>query len=698
MTISPVLDEGGDELGGRVVRAWDPPSLFWGEAPVSQERRTLSVIKERSKAERKSTASREAARFVLLAGCFYTAAKKKEYMPAPTLSSAEADAAISAAGRGASRPRFASHECPVTAEVYWMLRDDPGWEQYVANMDRVVVNVVSWLEEGGVELTSLKTVTAIENPIPVSLRGMLKCKDGFTFELTERWRRDRWDVENKLTFTTKPAVMSDRISVWGAQWVEPSATGNMNGCKLCFELAVKCRMPGVGGAISRGIENGSFDAYKQLPLRVVEYMALRRRATEARNTVEIDTEVGVVGTGGTDAVVGGSSLSRSSSISEEHSAMGRGGTTSSARAAADAAASSRRARIRWHMALMGVRFRRAVQLQQLEEYRLCEVSIDDPQARGFAPRRHTTYRVSTRVRRGGCDWVVVRHRYSDFLALHSVLLGFLPGIELPPLPEKKGVLGGSMSAATVEQRRAMLERFLQYVLDHPVASTADELFGFLDWPDSVRGPLNERAHASLNAPPSMLRAARTALWARRQQGAAAASSTGAVAAAPAMPAMPATPATIATIGAAARSPPPPETRAGFSSALADAMTATAEEAACIVQQAVRSRTASRRNTANGASTRSSGFDDGLAEVVPSPALAHFPSLRSAAAGSFTSAAAGLGDEGREAVAAALSSRNGGLSAQLMEQVAEKLAVIEVRLRRIDARQRRRAALEACRCS
>jgi hypothetical protein len=78
------------------------------------------------------------------------------------------------------------------------------------------------------------------------------------------------------------------------------------------------------------------------------------------------------------------------------------GATDAARAAAAAAAlvagTSLRARLRWRMALMGVRFTRVLELQRDDDFRLCDARIDDPQTEGFGPSRHTTYRVMTQVR------------------------------------------------------------------------------------------------------------------------------------------------------------------------------------------------------------------------------------------------------------------------------------------------------------
>ena len=41
--------------------------------------------------------------------------------------------------------------------------------------------------------------------------------------------------------------------------------------------------------------------------------------------------------------------------------------------------------------------------------------VDDPKTEGFGPKRHTSYQVSTQVRRSGVGWIKCRHRFYDFV-------------------------------------------------------------------------------------------------------------------------------------------------------------------------------------------------------------------------------------------------------------------------------------------
>ena len=168
-----------------------------------------------------------------------------------------------------------------------------------------------------------------------------------------------------------------------------------------------------------------------------------------------------------------------------------------------------RARLRWRMALMGVRLTRVLEMQKSDEYRLCDARVDDPRNEGFGTGRHTTYRVTTQVsgiappsmlnmtipslqsvasimgdqlqcilcqqiRQGNHGWMTCRRRFAEFQKLRRALLLFLPGVgdRLPQLPEKKAI---SLTAAVIAERRHGLEEFLQGVLDHPTLSTSDEV-------------------------------------------------------------------------------------------------------------------------------------------------------------------------------------------------------------------------------
>ena len=73
--------------------------------------------------------------------------------------------------------------------------------------------------------------------------------------------------------------------------------------------------------------------------------------------------------------------------------------------------------------------------------------------------------------------ITVHRRFSHFVVLHTALTRRLPGIALPPLPEKQ--YAGRFNDDFVEARRCDLERYLAMIVRHPVARYAEILTFFL---------------------------------------------------------------------------------------------------------------------------------------------------------------------------------------------------------------------------
>ena len=73
--------------------------------------------------------------------------------------------------------------------------------------------------------------------------------------------------------------------------------------------------------------------------------------------------------------------------------------------------------------------------------------------------------------------ITVLRRFSHFVVLHTALTRRLPGIALPPLPEKQ--YSGRFSNDFVEARRGDLERYINKIVRHPVARYAEIVTFFL---------------------------------------------------------------------------------------------------------------------------------------------------------------------------------------------------------------------------
>jgi len=73
--------------------------------------------------------------------------------------------------------------------------------------------------------------------------------------------------------------------------------------------------------------------------------------------------------------------------------------------------------------------------------------------------------------------ITVHRRFSHFVVLHTALTRRLPGIALPPLPEKQ--YAGRFSDDFVEARRGDLDRYINRIVRHPVVRYAEVLTFFL---------------------------------------------------------------------------------------------------------------------------------------------------------------------------------------------------------------------------
>ncbi|KIY47422.1 hypothetical protein FISHEDRAFT_45363 [Fistulina hepatica ATCC 64428] len=73
--------------------------------------------------------------------------------------------------------------------------------------------------------------------------------------------------------------------------------------------------------------------------------------------------------------------------------------------------------------------------------------------------------------------ITVQRRFSQFVVLHTALTRRLPGIALPPLPEKQ--YAGRFSDDFVEARRGDLERYINKIVRHPILRYAEIVTFFL---------------------------------------------------------------------------------------------------------------------------------------------------------------------------------------------------------------------------
>lgn len=166
--------------------------------------------------------------------------------------------------------------CNMSAEDFWALRQDIGFDEHIAAVDKQnaewLVNEPSVDAEGNGQIRRTTRLTYKENPIPKSVRGMVGDGD-FSFKVTSTLWTHLFDEAHPMAFKTGLPVFSDRISIEGIQWCEPiSATQ----CKLCARVNVSVKVTGLSSQIEKTIEKGSKDAYAALPGHAEAYVAKLR--------------------------------------------------------------------------------------------------------------------------------------------------------------------------------------------------------------------------------------------------------------------------------------------------------------------------------------------------------------------------------------------------------------------------------------
>ena len=164
------------------------------------------------------------------------------------------------------------HPCACSAEEFWGLREDPGWDQYNAELDgqdftTLKKEVITEPNTGAEMVIRSHQLRAKVNPIPKALRSMLG-SDEFKVVVQAQWYRLAYSWEDAMTLSVRPPVFPDRITIKGWQWTERIDEHN---CNLCtkMEISVKIPGPGVGSQVEEGALNGMKKAYADQPRRVL---------------------------------------------------------------------------------------------------------------------------------------------------------------------------------------------------------------------------------------------------------------------------------------------------------------------------------------------------------------------------------------------------------------------------------------------
>ena len=148
--------------------------------------------------------------------------------------------------------------CEVSADDFWSLRMDTGFDRFIAEGDKQIWSLLSEAEEpagadGAVAMRRHTKLNFKENPVPSWLRGALGGGSDFSFKVTAHFYPTLYDEAHPYAYSTAFPVLADAISVVGKQW---ALAAGPNRCRLVSRVEVSVALTGLGGSIEKLIERG----------------------------------------------------------------------------------------------------------------------------------------------------------------------------------------------------------------------------------------------------------------------------------------------------------------------------------------------------------------------------------------------------------------------------------------------------------
>ena len=199
------------------------------------------------------------------------------------------------------RTMKASYVCKMSAEEFWALRMDLGFDQFQADERNGGFKVLeNDVVDGRVSRTTVLTFK--ENPIPQRFRSYLGA-DEFSFKVRAKWHETKYDEKNRMSYTSEPPVMKDKITVSGEQWVEPISDMQ---CRVVQTASIGVAIFGLGSSVEDSLIKQTEQSSGQLPQVAEKYLAVlkARKAAEAALAAELLAEDAVATGGASEEVVG----------------------------------------------------------------------------------------------------------------------------------------------------------------------------------------------------------------------------------------------------------------------------------------------------------------------------------------------------------------------------------------------------------
>ena len=113
----------------------------------------------------------------------------------------------------------AKHPCACSCEEFWGLREDPGWDDFNAELDGQWFKTLSKevrIENGEERVYRSHLMTHKVNPIPKALRHMLG-KDEFVVTVHANWFKLLYAKEHSMSLVVQPPVRA--VLVYSGQTV-----------------------------------------------------------------------------------------------------------------------------------------------------------------------------------------------------------------------------------------------------------------------------------------------------------------------------------------------------------------------------------------------------------------------------------------------------------------------------------------------
>ena len=166
-------------------------------------------------------------------------------------------------------------QCNTSAADFWSLRSDRAYDEWFAQLDGQVSSLIkNEVRKTDEELTLVQRTVKLQfkqNPVPHFLRKKFGLNE-FAFLIQSAFHKEAWDEAHPYTYSTEFPVLTDRIHVEGAQWVEELSEDQ---CRLHARVRISVQLKGLGPQIEKQIEKGVRSAYTELPERACDYLGNR---------------------------------------------------------------------------------------------------------------------------------------------------------------------------------------------------------------------------------------------------------------------------------------------------------------------------------------------------------------------------------------------------------------------------------------